>query len=225
MLNRSDSLEVLYKKAVKITVLPDKEAVYNDLTVITPNNDNIVSKKINGEWHVLAVSWQNDTSYYITDSSGVYNTGNYLMWITIVPDLKTRIEYLSKKKSLTQLRIEQLLGLPPLNKKKYFVEFWVKPEDIFRPCPDNEIVDAECELCFPDNTDTTYIKWFNSNRSNTYFNCNLYNNFPWTQLGYTYDWNPDNKSHIGISEFVVKKNKRIIKHKFYTTKKYLDQAN
>jgi hypothetical protein len=27
--------------------------------------------------------------------------------------------------------------------------------------------------------------------------------YPWTGLGYTYDWNPENASHVGLSEFIL----------------------
>jgi hypothetical protein len=38
-----------------------------------------------------------------------------------------------------------------------------------------------------------------------------------TQLGYTYDWCPTNKSHIGVSEFVIDINKNVIVNKIYST--------
>lgn len=34
--------------------------------------------------------------------------------------------------------------------------------------------------------------------------------FPFTRLGYTYDWNPDNEDHVGVSEYVVRKNTRVL---------------
>lgn len=37
------------------------------------------------------------------------------------------------------MRLKQLLGLPPTATNSYFVKFWVRPNDLFRPCPDKEI--------------------------------------------------------------------------------------
>jgi hypothetical protein len=69
--------------------------------------------------------------------------------------------------------------------------------------------------------DADYIKWFNQSRIDRYYSTGLYNQYPWTQLGYTYDWNPKNKSHRGLSEFVIGKNKTIYVNKVYTTEEYL----
>ena len=47
--------------------------------------------------------------------------------------------------------------------------------------------------------------------------------YPWTQLGYTYDWNPENKSHVGLSEFVIGENKNIVIKAIYSTNDYLEK--
>lgn len=31
----------------------------------------------------------------------------------------------------------------------------------------------------------------------------LYAKYPWMELGYTYDWNTENPTHVGMSEFVI----------------------
>lgn len=116
--------------------------------------------------------------------------------------------------------MKQLIGLPPFSEYNFFVEFWVKPSDLFRPCPDAEINDNHCELCFPNNADSLHIEWINDTRISSYYNCELYDNYPWTQLGYTYDWNPENKSHFGLSEFVIKQNSTIFINAIYTTQEY-----
>ncbi|MBK7588301.1 MAG: hypothetical protein IPI22_08170 [Bacteroidetes bacterium] len=77
------------------------------------------------------------------------------------------------------------------------------------------------QLSSKDSTDNDYIQWFNTSRIDRYYANGLYNQYPWTQLGYTYDWHPKNKSHTGVSEFVIGKNKNIYVHKSYTTEEYL----
>ena len=120
-----------------------------------------------------------------------------------------------------EYRLKQLLGLPPTSDYKYFIEFWVKPEDLFRPCPDKEITDNKCDLCYPNDNDSVHIKWIDSLRVKSYYDCELYSKYPWTQLGYTYDWNAQNKSHTGLSEFVIDTNKNVVINKFYSTADYL----
>lgn len=61
----------------------------------------------------------------------------------------------------------------------------------------------------PDGTDKSYKDWINENRISRYYNCSPDDNYPWTQLGYTYDWNSNNTSHISLSEFVIKPNSNI----------------
>ena len=38
--------------------------------------------------------------------------------------------------------------------------------------------------------------------------------FPWTRLGYTYDWG-NSTSEIGLSEFVIKNNSQVTVFKVY----------
>jgi hypothetical protein len=212
--NSRDGFETLYRNAIANAIYPDQGKISANLTEISKANPRLTWKTINNEDYLLVVSWQADTTYY--NKNGFYNTGDYIIWVTAAPELKD----LCTRNADDTLRLKQRFGLPPDAKKKYFVEFWVKPSDLFRPCPDREVNDRECQLCFPANADSTYINWFNTNRINSYYNCNLYNNYPWTQLGYTYDWNPENKSHRGVSEFIIGKNKNILVKSYIKTGDY-----
>ncbi|MEM6687590.1 MAG: hypothetical protein AAF617_17565, partial [Bacteroidota bacterium] len=173
----------------------------------------------NGEPHVLVVTWKQNISYYKPYLNTTYNTGIHPIWVTAAPDLLQKIN--AKKVRNIDLRLKQLLGLPPTSEYSYFVEFWVQPKDLFRPCPDNEISDQKCNLCFSDKAKAEYIAWMNKNRIDRYYQCEWNDKYPWTQLGYTYDWNPKNKSHVGLSEFVIGSNKNIVVNAIYTTEEYL----
>ena len=152
--------------------------------------------------------------------SGKYNTGSYEIWVTTAPELLQRIT--REKTKDKSMRLKELLGLPPVSQYNFFIEFWVKPYDLFRPCPDKEVTDKKCNVCFTheDSLDTDHIKWINDARISRYYACNLYDKYPWTQLGYTYDWNTKNKSHKGLSEFVIRKNATVYVNKVYTTDEY-----
>lgn len=130
----------------------------------------------------------------------------------------------NEKYKVADHRLIQLLGLPPNSVYRYFVEFWVKPEDLFRPCPDQEITDSRCDICFPANADSAHVAWINSNRISRYYQCELNHQYPWTQLGYTYDWNPKNKTHFGLSEFVIAAHRKIRVNAIYRTEDYLRQS-
>jgi hypothetical protein len=213
----------LYSQAVKESCRPGAKDICQHLTRIDSSNKQLVRTTIGGEEYILMLAWKQNVNFYKNDSlTGFFNTGSYPVWVTAAPDLlhRTRMIALSD----TAMRLRQLLGLPPHATYSYFVEFWVRPKDLFRPCPDKEINDAQCDLCFPAKTDSSHIRWINENRISRYYNCNPEDNYPWTQLGYTYDWNPQNKTHIGLSEFVIYPRSNIRVKKIYTTKVYLSPA-
>lgn len=210
-----------YQNAIEESMSPTPSKISNNLVPITTGNKNLIWKNFDGEDYLLVVTWKQNISYYkpYIDSM-FYNTGNYPIWITTAPELQSRMK--SEKYKDVNLRLKQLLGLPPTAKYSYFVEFWVKPADLFRPCPDKEIYDSACDLCFPENTDSTHIEWINENRVSRYYECDLYDKYPWSQLGYTYDWNKRNRNHSGLSEFVIKQNSNIKVKAIHTTEEYLE---
>ena len=207
----------LYDQSIVNSIRPDSSKIYTNLVQINDDNKNLIKTKINGEEYILVCTWKQNVSFYSKDT--VFNTGNWPLWVTTAPELKNRIKLESPKD--TNLRLIQLLGLPPGSKYSYFVEIWVKPQDLFRACPDKEVTDGKCDLCFPEGTDEEHIKWINENRISRYYQCDLYNQYPWGQLGYTYDWNPNNKSHVGLSEFIIGKNKTVYINRISSTTQYL----
>lgn len=206
----------LYKQSIVNSIYPDSSKIYTDLVQINPSNKSLIRKSINNEEYILVCTWKQNIAFYNKD---VFNTGNWPLWVTTAPELKNRFKSESVKD--TNQRLIQLLGLPPGSKYSYFVEIWVRPQDLFRPCPDKEITDGKCDLCFPSGTDADHIKWINENRISRYYQCELYNQYPWGQLGYTYDWNPDNKSHVGLSEFIIGVNKTVYINRIVPTNEYL----
>lgn len=213
------NIKETYQQSINDAMVPENAEISYDLIAINASNNNLIWKSVNGEKYLLTVSWKSSATYY-SDwvDSAYYDTGNYEIWVTTAPELFNLIK--AERPQDVNMRLRQLLGLPPDAEYKYFVEFWVKAEDLFRPCPDAEIDDNHCQLCFDKTSDPEHINWINKNRIGSYYACDLYDKYPWTQLGYTYDWNPDNKTHIGLSEFVIKKHSKVIINKIYTTQEY-----
>lgn len=209
-----------YRTAMSIAVYPDSAKIDTNLVQI-PGNPNLIWKTFNGEQYVLMVSWKSGI-YYPRGGDSLYNTGTqYPVWVTAAPQLQNWFH--QQNVTDTNLRLKQVLGLPDNSTQyPYFFEFWVRPADLFRPCPDNEINDKSCGTCFPNNTPAAYIDWMNQTRIARYYQCDLYNQYPWTQLGYTFDWNPNNPTHVGMSEFVIRNNANIYVKGVSTTKQYLD---
>ncbi len=215
---REDSL--LYRSAISNSMYPTQEKIDSNLVIVSENNPKLIWKIIDNEKYILVATWKQNVSYYRAKLDTIYDTGNYPIWVTAAPELKERIA--NEKFTDINYRLIQLLGLPPNAVYTYFVEFWVKPQDIFRPCPDKEINDNSCQTCFPADADKDYMTWFNENRISRYYQCNLFEQYPWTELGYTYDWNPEDLSHFGLSEFVIGKNKKVYVKAIYTTEEYFN---
>ncbi len=190
-----------------------------DTSLLYPN----LMKMIDGEVYVLTVAWKADASYYHNDdSTGFYNTGNYPIFVTVLPDIHEWVDTHWREVDQDTLRLKQLLGLPPNSIKKVFVEFWVRPQDLVRPCPDAEINDIACDLDFPAAADTGHMQWFTALKNNSFSDTILYKRYPFTGFGYTYDWSPKNKSHRGLSEFVIGGNKNVVVGTIAPTDEYLN---
>lgn len=210
-----------YRASIIDASFPEIKEINYDLTAITPDNEQLIWKEINGKKYLLVTTWTGNTSFY--PDEGAYNSGQYPIWVTVAPELLNWYQD-RKRKELKDidLRLKQLLGLPPNAQKGYFVTFWITPEDLFRPCADKEVMDTKCDMCFQDESDKEHIAWIENLRNASYYNCTG-DKYPWTQLGYTYDWYPKNKSHVGLSEFVIKFNSDILVAQKYTTEEYLEQ--
>ncbi|PHI21766.1 hypothetical protein CEQ90_00320 [Lewinellaceae bacterium SD302] len=218
----AEKAKAKYVRAVADAAKPEPWEISNDLIAIREDNSSLIWKNFGGEAHLLVSSWKGDTTYYFNDSiTGRYNTGKYPIWVTASPELQeqcTRPGF-GRREGL-DLRLKQLFGMPPGVNKKYFVSFWVRPADLYRPCPDGEIGDRSCGLAFPDFVSDNHKNWVNEQRIASYYNMKWDANYPWTELGYTYDWNPGNKLHIGLSEFIIATNSNVIVKRAYTTEEF-----
>jgi hypothetical protein len=50
---------------------------------------------------------------------------------------------------------------------------------------------------------TSYPNWYNNRRAYIYSQTSVNSPYPWTALGYTYDWGNPTPPHFGVSEFVI----------------------
>lgn len=203
-----------YNQSVKDAKKVEVWEVSKGLSSVTVDNPDLKWKLIDGEKYILVSSWKAETNYYKPQQGSIfYNTGAYPIWVTLAPQLKN---ICSKQEFSADVGLEnrliQILGLHPDSQYKSFVEFWVKPRDLFRPCPDAEITDNQCDLFFPRKTKPAHRKWIENQRAT--------NDYPWTQLGYTYDWNKDAGAHIGLSEFVINQDADVVVAGITETKNY-----
>ncbi|MCD6013691.1 MAG: hypothetical protein K0Q79_3553 [Flavipsychrobacter sp.] len=223
----SCSNEYYYKRGLDRAQHPTMAQVSNNLSPITSTNQKLVWETIDGQQYILAATWKADTTYYtkqydVAKQMYNYNTGNYEIFVSLAPYLKDKQLGKLNDKRLT-MRLNQLLGLPPQSDYHYFLEIWVKPEDLFRPCFDPVTSTNTCGFVVydKDKKNQDHLFWMYSYIYNSYQDPNKMKQYPFTHLGYTYDWSHRNKSHVGLSEFVIGKNKNIYIKKVYTTRAYI----
>ena len=124
-------------------------------------------------------------------------------WVTLEPEVRERCQNFGSVKQTGRLtrRVQQLLGLPPKDETRYFVTFEVAAVDLFRPCARPDVATTSCEKPPKDYSMSGAHAEFYANQTMRSYRDRGY---PWTRLGYTYDWNPDSGEY-GASEYVVRK--------------------
>lgn len=154
------------------------------------------------------VTWTSYPGY--DDKVGQETTIGRETWVTAVPELRNFCrDFQPSAEEPLILRLEQLLGLPPMVGKTRVVELWVDPDDLFRPTPDDQITDTVAQLTVPppsafdSEEDYEFARdWYNSQLAGQRYD-DPKQGYPWTRLGYTFDWG-NSESEVGLSEFVIK---------------------
>ncbi len=208
------SNEQVYEAAVQDAMVIEENEICNNLISIVPNNNYLTWS--NG--YVLVVVWTKyNSSYPVSDTISTWWGET---WVTAVPEIKDWFKRNNISENKLTLRTEQLLGMPANSGYSYFAELWVKPADLLRPAYDNEITDNTCGIYFPETVSNDYVLWFNNNIISSYYSGKGADKSPWTRLGYTYDWG-NQKNEIGLSEFIIKKDAKVIVKSIQLTQDYL----
>ncbi len=203
------------------TIIPAKEmatqkAIYDAQTAKIVESDgattinrflsSITEADLDPDGYVHVVTWTNRyAAMKFYPGPGMMDTlGTHLVWVTKYSQMKQTAQDLHLKRLKGQylaLRMEQLLGLPPKGDTSgFYMELLVRPTNIFRPCRDPEINDCECARTAPTGAfnpeNSTYKPMYQEIVGST-------KGYPWTRMGYTWDWKASNKSHFGASEYVL----------------------
>lgn len=191
--------------AVKDAMYAEPDDVARNLIALDPATPGLVwQRDANDELWILVAAWTNTGNLDGDAFDSEACLMNRFAWVTAVPQLKDQCSSFEQKGNDLDLRLRQYLGLRPTDRKNTVIEYWVRKRDLFRPCPDPEVDDRECKLGLPEESGDPVrqeeAQWFKENILG-YFGDTPY---PWTRLGYTYDWaDPANK--VGASEFVIRK--------------------
>lgn len=198
-----------YAMAVWNASVVDSSDLCDTLIAINKDNPRLIWNSDSSK--ILMTMWKSLESYekFYKDDSLTSPSEEYVTWVTTVPQVqnfgRTFIaqDPHADTESVTK-RIKQYLGLRPQWNYDIFIEIWVNPSDLFRPCVDPQIDDEGCHLSFSKEIpNVKNIRDYKSFYQELYFNdYRSRPGTPWTGLGYTYDWgNPENS--VGASEFIL----------------------
>ena len=159
---------------------------------------------------VVLVTWHNDGERF-KDGEITHLKDDEVLWSFTDKEFLKWFRENHDKVDNWDIRLKQLLGKSPDTDNRYFTVFWVRVTDVFRPAFFPEINTDMMNTAFTNTLeeDTSenamwFKNWFDKTNATAYRK----DGFPWTRLGYTYDWgNPDSK--YGLSEFIVKEGAEI----------------
>jgi len=217
------SSDLVYQAAVDDASVAGAAEAVNFLTVIDASNPTLTWKGVPGESRVLMVTYTDYHSAYEGHEGEDIVVGVEL-WLTASPDMKNYFAMTVTPENELSDRLDELLGLTPDSGNDLIVELWVDPGDLFRPSANPDITDSTGGTGSPAtsytlSTGQNYADWFDERLSWIYANSDG-DSYPWTGLGYTYDWgNP--LFDFGLSEFVLNKNSTVGAKDTYTVEEYL----
>jgi hypothetical protein len=212
-----------YTAAVAATRTPTAGAVRTDLVTLATSEPDL---RWDDQGRVLVATWTRAVHY--TGTAGGTYTAPVDLWVTAVPFVQRFCRCLGHSGGVLDRRLTQLLGLPPDTVHDAFVEIWVRPDQLFRPCPDPEVTDRSCQVRLsgtPPPTDgcpwtgdqlpgsrarvaPEHLDWMCANWEESYPPGDPRTAYPWTGLGYTYDWGRP-RAPWGMSEFVIPRGQEV----------------
>jgi len=212
--------EARYRAAIQDARTAEPSEITTALTPLVPHNDTLVWRTVgDSARQVLVVTW-GGSGTLPSAAAGDTVTADQDVWVTAVPQIRQFCQALNRRGDALRLRLAQRLGLPPDADYDRFVELWVRPRDLVRPCPDPEVTDRECELRPPTpeahvQISDVHQEWFQKLKETSYGP----DGYPFTGLGYTYDWDPTT-DEVGPSEFVLRPGETATVNATYGTDEY-----
>ena len=182
----------LYTAAVFDSIVAEADEIF-PLVSLTKQSDMVT-------WHedgerVLLLSWHDNPEVFVAEST-VTLSGE--LWTFTDREIKDWCDSVVSSVTDWNMRLKQLIGLPPTSAYTHISAFWVNVSRVIRPAYQTDVTKQVDETCLVNNFLGAYEEWFNNNIVYSYF----ISDYPWTRLGYTYDW-ADDGDEYGLTEFLV----------------------
>lgn len=213
-----------YADAISDSSVSQPSEVATDLVVADPSDRRTQWTTIDGEQYMLVFRLGFRPA---SDASPgeAFQVSSYL-FVTVPEEVREeckRSRCARMNASQLDRRLKQLIGLPPDADYRIVTQMWVRPADLFRPCTQVDPMVPTCPQLMtnaihagvdrsPFLLDQAMYSWRLPNRRTTEkvscakdFQNQTRGNcfgFPWTRLGYTFDWRPSTDER-GVTEFVV----------------------
>ncbi len=147
----------------------------------------------------LLLTWHRYPDSYIPGQEFTLSYG--AVWTFTDKEIRKRFRE-EKERGVTDwdTRLRQLIGVPPDREYTHVTAMWARPEDILRPGYAWRLDQTVGAGSFSEKPGDEYKAWFDGNIIWSYFD----SAYPWTRLGYTYDWGAGGNDY-GLSEFLIRK--------------------
>lgn len=208
---KADSSKDLYARAVEDSVFAEESEIQK--LVSLTKDDELVSWDEQGR--VMLCTWHNYPDSYPEGEKVKIAWGP--VWAFTDLEIASHADELKESED-AQMRLKQLISFAPDSEHTTFTGFWVDPANVRRPAYQSDPTDGSMKTAFEENVDEEFKSWFDENILWSYF----YGSYPWTRLGYTYDW-ADNGSEYGMTEFIVEDGAEVEVAFTETTQEFLDR--
>lgn len=191
--------EELYAMAVKDATIAEADEI-KPLVSLT-KEDKLVTWDDKGR--VLLCTWHSYPDSY-PEGETVTTKWGYV-WTFTDKEMATYAEELRESED-AQMRLRQLIAIAPEKEHSTVTGLWVNPADVIRPAYQTDATKGDMYTAFPEGKEVEeqFKAWFDQNILSSYY----YGNYPWTRLGYTYDWANNGKAY-GLTEFLIKQDAEV----------------
>ncbi|MFD1626382.1 hypothetical protein [Azospirillum griseum] len=161
---------------------------------------------------MAALTLTNNPSWAVgQEGKTVTLTNSYGTWVTVEPEVKEICK--TYKAGEVIQKLHYLLGLQPAvpsDSNAKFVRISIAPQSVgptgngvFRPCPDPDPTKTACANTI--NGPQAFVSWFANQQVFSYRKGPdlKQTGYPWTRLGYTYNWDPQASDIRGAQEYIV----------------------
>ena len=177
--------EELYLGAVRNSHLISPSKIH-DLVTLNHNDPLVtfIGRK------VLMATFHNVPKYY--QKGHDVKLSKDVLWLVSYKELENK---LSENSNCSIKRITQILGAKVGASYSYLSLLLIDPKKLIRPAYLQDPFINKMSLSLS-TEDKNFEHWFNNMKSN--------HDYPWTALGYTYDWGASDDVY-GLSEFILRK--------------------